>query len=356
MNNEPSCAELQAEIELLRDNAIRMADDAVSLIDGCESKYQAILDTVDSQLTIIDRNYKITWANRKARELFGENIVGRSCRRACQGSDGPCAQGKCIVREAFRSGVVQSHETEMFDRSGRKRHFSGSAHVIRRNEKGEATAVVKAYQDISVRKRAEQKLQESMRQLRDNLAGTIQAMAMTVETRDPYTGGHQRRTADIARGIAQQMKLSGREIDGIRMAGVMHDLGKISIPAEILSRPGRLGDSEFALIKRHPRTGYDILKGIDFKWPVAEIVRQHHERFDGTGYPFGLKGDNIRIEARIIGVADVLEAMSSHRPYRPSLGVGTAIDEVTRQSGVLYDPDVVNAAMQLHARNELPMQ
>jgi HD-GYP domain-containing protein (c-di-GMP phosphodiesterase class II) len=148
------------------------------------------------------------------------------------------------------------------------------------------------------------------------------------------------------------MKLSKQEIDGIRMAGVIHDLGKISVPAEILSKPGKIGETEFSLIQHHPQTGYDILKGIEFNWPVAEIVRQHHERIDGSGYPFGLRGNQIRIEAKIIGVADVIEAMSSHRPYRPSLGINKAFHEIIEHSGTLYDADVVDATVNLFSRKK----
>ncbi len=239
------------------------------------------------------------------------------------------------------------------DRSGEKMYFSGSAKVISWDTNGNPSAVVRIYNDITEQKKTEHELKQSMLQLRKNLAGTIQAMAMTVETRDPYTAGHQRRTSDIARCIAQEMGLPGKQVDGIRMAGVIHDLGKISIPAEILSKPGKICQPEYSLIKFHPQTGYDILKGIDFRWPVAEIVRQHHERLDGSGYPYNLDGDKILLEARIIGVADVIEAMSSHRPYRPSLGISKAFDEIKRNRGKLYDPDVVDASVRLFTKKEL---
>ncbi|MCL7488298.1 MAG: HD domain-containing protein [Desulfobulbaceae bacterium] len=352
MNTEPSYAELYHKVKDLENQTTRIAGDAVEKVNKCEAKYQAILDTVDAHLTLIDRNFTVIWANRNARKLFGENIVGKNCHEACQGSNNPCGVTKCIVRDAFRSGIVQRHEAEMTDQQGRRRFFSGAAHVVRRGSNGEATAVVKVYNDITEQKKTEYELKQSMLQLRKNLAGTIQAMAMTVETRDPYTAGHQRRTSDIARNIARQMKLSRQEVDGIRMAGVIHDLGKICVPAEILSKPGKIGATEFSLIQNHPQTGYDILKGIEFNWPVAEIVRQHHERIDGSGYPFGLKGEQIRIEAKIIGVADVIEAMSSHRPYRPSLGINKAFSEIMTNSGTLYDADVVNATVDLFSRRK----
>lgn len=339
-------------MELENENEM-LTSQAVEQVKKCEAKYQAILDTVDSHLTLIDRDFTVIWANVNARRLFGDNILGKQCHEACQGNNNPCGATKCIVRDAFRLGTVQKHEAIMTDREGKERYFSGSAHVVRRNSNGEAVAVVKVYNDITEQKRTERELKESMIQLRKNLAGTIQAMAMTVEARDPYTAGHQRRTADIARNIGRYMKLSKEELDGIRMAGVIHDLGKICVPAEILSKPGKIGTNEFSLIQGHPQTGYEILKGIDFKWPVAETVLQHHERMDGSGYPNGLTSDEIRIEAKIIGVADVIEAMSSHRPYRPSLGINKAFSEIIQNSGKLYDPDVVDATIQLYSRETL---
>lgn len=179
------------------------------------------------------------------------------------------------------------------------------------------------------------------------LEDTVQAIAATVEMRDPYTAGHQRRVADLAAAIAGELGLSHERIFAIHLAGVVHDLGKISIPAEILSKPGRLNDIEYSLIKQHPQAGYDILKDIDFPWPLAEFVLQHHERLDGSGYPQGLKGDEILLESRILAVADLIEAMYSHRPYRPGLGLESALTELNNDRGKLYDANVVDAALRL---------
>ena len=191
------------------------------------------------------------------------------------------------------------------------------------------------------------KLSESMENIRQAMRGTIQVISATVETRDPYTAGHQRRVADLARAIATEMKLPEDQVNAIRVAGVIHDLGKISTPAEILSKPTRLTETEFSLIKEHAHTGYEILKSIAFPWPIAEIVYQHHERIDGSGYPRGLKGEDILLEAKIIAVADVVEAMASHRPYRPSLGMQKAIEELLQNRGKLYDPIVTDACVRL---------
>jgi HD-GYP domain-containing protein (c-di-GMP phosphodiesterase class II) len=177
------------------------------------------------------------------------------------------------------------------------------------------------------------------------LEETLQAISATVEMRDPYTAGHQRRVAHLATAIAREMGLPEEQIHGIHLAGIVHDLGKIRVPAEILSKPGLLADIEFGLIKIHPQAGYDILKGIEFPWPIAQAVRQHHERMDGSGYPQGLNAGQILLEAKILAVADAVEAMSSHRPYRPSLGLDTALEEIARQRGVLYDPAAVDSCI-----------
>jgi PAS domain S-box-containing protein len=201
--------------------------------------------------------------------------------------------------------------------------------------------------DITDREKADEERQKGVERLRKALGATIRAITVTVETRDPYTAGHQRRVADLSRAIATEMGLESNQTDGIRMAGVIHDLGKIAIPAEILSKPSKLSEVEYRLIKIHPRAGYDILKDIEFSWPVAQIVLQHHERINGSGYPAGLKGEEILIEARIIAVADVVEAIASYRPYRPSLGIEKALEEITHKKGILYDPEVVNACLRL---------
>ena len=201
--------------------------------------------------------------------------------------------------------------------------------------------------DITEQKKAGETLEKSFANLRKSLGATVQAIAMAVETRDPYTAGHQRRVADLARSIATEMGLASDQIEGIRLASTLHDLGKISIPAEILSKPTKLTNIEFDLIKTHPQSGYDILRDIEFPWPIARIVLEHHERIDGSGYPNGLTGDHLLIESRILAVADVVEAIASHRPYRPAHGISIALDEMIKNRGVLYDSDVTDACLRL---------
>jgi putative nucleotidyltransferase with HDIG domain len=205
-------------------------------------------------------------------------------------------------------------------------------------------------QDIARRKQTEEELQNTLGKLQEVMGGIIQAMATTLETRDPYTAGHQRRVADLAYAIASEMGLSKDQLIGIRTAGALHDLGKISVPAEILSKPSRLIETEFCLIKRHCQVGYEILQEIGFPWPVARTVLQHHERVDGSGYPQGLSGEDILLEARVLAVADVVEAMASHRPYRPALGMDRALEEVFEKKGKLYDSEVVDACLRLYAK------
>ncbi|HEY5582496.1 MAG TPA: HD domain-containing phosphohydrolase [Rhodoferax sp.] len=192
-------------------------------------------------------------------------------------------------------------------------------------------------------------LKQSEKQLRTSLLDSITALAAIVEMRDPYTAGHQRRVAQLAIAIAHELQLPQEQVEGVHLAGVVHDVGKIRIPAEILSKPGKLSALEFSLIQEHSQNGYEILKSIAFPWPIAQIVQQHHERLDGSGYPQGLKGDQILLEARIVAVADVVEAMSSHRPYRAALGINSALKEIERGRGTVYDAAVVDACLRLFA-------
>ncbi len=190
-------------------------------------------------------------------------------------------------------------------------------------------------------------LQRSMKKLENAMNGIVRAIAHTVETRDPYTAGHQRRVADLAVALAQAVGFEAEMIEAVRMAAIIHDLGKISVPAEILSKPSRLTVNEFNLIKEHPQVGYNILKDIEFPWEIATMVYQHHEKLDGSGYPLGLSGDEILPESRVLTVADVVEAMASHRPYRPGLGIDIALEEIQKNQGRLYDPKVAAACQSL---------
>jgi putative two-component system response regulator len=189
--------------------------------------------------------------------------------------------------------------------------------------------------------------QLSFERIRKALGETVQAMAMALETRDPYTAGHQRKVSDLGRAIAMEMSLSSNTMECIRIAGIIHDIGKIAVPAEILSKPTRLTEIEIFLLQTHAQAGYDILKKIEFPWPIAQIILQHHERLDGSGYPKRISGDAILPEAKILAVADVVEAIASHRPYRPGFGIDQALKEMTMNRGMLYDSEVVDACIRL---------
>ena len=199
------------------------------------------------------------------------------------------------------------------------------------------------------RQQVEEELKQTSEKLRRAMRGTIYAMALAVEVRDPYTAGHQRKVADLACAIAREMGLSEDQIEGISLAGAIHDVGRIYIPVEILSKPSRLTDIEFSIVKTHPKAGYDILKMVEFPWPIAQIVLQHHERMDGSGYPEGLSGKDIMLEARVLAAADVIDAMASPRPYRSARSIDKALEEISQDKGVLYDPEVVDACLKLFA-------
>ena len=230
--------------------------------------------------------------------------------------------------------------------------FDYVAKPIRRNRILTSVANALRRRELEIANRAyseslEQMVAERTSQLREALDGIIQAIASIVEIRDPYTAGHQLRVAGLAFAIAREMGLSEDQTEGVRVAGTIHDLGKISVPAEILSKPGQITEMEFAIIKTHPQTGHDILQDMEFPWPLARIVLQHHERMDGSGYPQGLSGENTLLEARILAVADVVEAMATHRPYGPALGIDTALEEISKNKGILYDFEVADACIRL---------
>ena len=254
---------------------------------------------------------------------------------------------------------VESIKANVKDLIGKGRLTYESAHICKNKtttpvevnsriiDSGGRQLIVSAVRDISEEKRTEEELRQTSLRLQRAIEGAINAVALTTEIRDPYTAGHQHRVAKLACSIGRELGLSNEQIEGVRVAGTLHDIGKIYVPAEILSRPGRLRQNEINLVKDHAQVGYDLLSTIEFPWPVAQIVLQHHERMNGSGYPLGLSGDDILIEAKIMSVADVVEAMASHRPYRPALSVEEALLEILQQRGVLYSPEAVDACIKV---------
>jgi PAS domain S-box-containing protein len=317
-----------------------------------ENLLQKIFDVLPIGLWFADKEGRLLRGNPAGVKIWGaEPKVSPSeygvfkARRLPSGEE--IAPEDWALVHTVREGVTvvdEMLEIDAFD--GKKKVILNyTAPVL--DDQGALQGAIVVNLDITSRKEAEEKLQRTLDSLRKAFGTTVQVMVSAIETRDPYTAGHQIRSADIARAIATEMGLSQEKIDGIRMAGVIHDIGKLSVPAEILSKPTKLTDIEFSLIKEHSRRGYEILKDVESPWPLAQIVYQHHERMDGSGYPRNLKGDEILMEARILAVADVVESMASHRPYRPALGLNAALEEIENNKGILYDDAVADTCLRL---------
>jgi PAS domain S-box-containing protein len=259
-----------------------------------------------------------------------------------------------LLAELSQKGFLRDYEVLMKKKDGAQTYASLMASILT-DPDGRPCGISGTLRDITERKEAEKERQQSFEKLRKALRATIQSISLTLEMKDPYTSGHQQRVADLARSIATEMGLSADRQDFIHTASAIHDIGKISIPSAILSKPTQLSDLEFGLIKTHSQSGYNILKDIEFPWPVADVVLQHHERMNGSGYPQGLKGYDILLEARILAVSDVVEAITFHRPYRPAMGIDPALEEISQNKGILYDADVVDACLKLFQEKNYTM-
>ena len=323
-----------------------------------EERIRLLLDSTAEAIYGIDREGKCFLANAACLEMLGyedfSELDGKNMHELIHHShvDGsPYAIEDCPVYQALETGKESHVDDEVIWRkNGSCFPVSYWTHPI--YKKGRITGSVVAFLDITETIRTKQDLKKSHEYLRNSLEGTVSAVAKAVEARDPYTSGHQKRVAEIAVAIAHEMGLDADRIKGIYLGAVIHDIGKIQTPAEILSKPSRLSDIEYALIQSHAETGYNILKDIAFPWPVALIAWQHHERYNGSGYPQGLKGDEICLEARIVAVADVVEAMTNHRPYRAGLGIERALDEIRLNRGIFYDPEVCDACLKLFTEKD----
>lgn len=310
-----------------------------ALLDS-EANYRDLADSIADVFFAMDTDLRYTFWNKASENLTGiqaEEAIGKSLYELFPDTKG-------TKTEEMYLNVLRTRSPACFESPYRIQDRDYFFEICAYPSNVGLCCFVR---DVTERKEAEEEAQDALRKLREALRGIIQVIALTVETKDPYTAGHQRRVADLAHAIAREMGLSNDQVNGIAAAGFIHDIGKISVPSEILAKPGRISETELALVKNHPQIGYDILKTIEFPWPIAQTVLQHHERMNGSGYPSGLSGDGILLEARILAVADVVEAMASHRPYRAALGVSEALEEILGNKGTLYDPDVVDACVRL---------
>ncbi len=313
-----------------------------------------IMKTSPAGITVVDRKGQIIFANKRAEDLFclTKNEITQRGYSASEWHitdfDGnPLPEEQLPFTQVMNTGNPVYGVRHAIELSGRQRVFLSINGAPIFDEQGHVGEVVMTIDDITKYRQAEEKIHQGIKQLEKSLGDTIKTMSMVVETRDPYTAGHQNKVAMLAAAIAKKMSLSEEQIKGIQMSGAIHDIGKIYIPADILSKPGKLSNIELQLIRTHSQAGYDITKNVDFPWPVARIILEHHERMDGSGYPNGVLNNDILPEARIIAVADVVDAMASHRPYRPSLGIDVALREIEKNKGVLYDSDAVDACLML---------
>ena len=306
-----------------------------------------IVNASKDWMTLINRKYEYMAANDafcRAHNKARDAIIGRTVAEIW-GEKTFYQSIKNNIDRCF-DGEEINYKTSFDEESFKSQHFEVTYYPFR-NEKGLIEHVVVASHDMTKRMRAEKSMKQSLSDLEGALGKTVDCLISAFEMRDPYTAGHQRRVAELARAIAQEMDFTEDQIQCIHLASLVHDIGKIHMPIEILSKPTPLTDTEFSIIKMHSQVGYEILKKADFPWPIDTIVLQHHERLNGQGYPQGLKKDDIVIEAQIIAVADVVEAMSSHRPYRPALSIDIAIDEIIANRGILYNAEVVDICVDL---------
>lgn len=313
-----------------------------------EERYRSILDSIEEGYFEVDLAGNFTFFNDAMYRMSGysrEELMGMNNR------DYTTPETAKQLYKTFSKIYVTGKAAKVVDyevirKDGSTQIYNLSASLIL-DSSVKPVGFRGVARDITEHKAKDRELKKSYDKLQNTLEETIRTLAFTVEVRDPYTAGHQRRVAELACAISQKMGLSSEEVRGVKMAALVHDVGKIQVPAEILSKPGRLAPNEMDLIRTHPKVGSDILGKIEFPQPISEIVLQHHERINGSGYPQGITGKEMHIEAKIIAVADVVEAMVSHRPYRPALELSKAIEEISHHKGILYDTEAVEACMSL---------
>ena len=360
---ERSNEQLTKELNALRrqvaelGNPGKLSEQKLESVTGSERWYRMVAENILDVIWVVDIDNpdRLVYVSPSITGLLGYSVEEASARsidkvftpRSLQISRRVLAEELALLgsddRWMTRSRIL---ELELVHRNGSIVPVEVKFSCLPGSD-GNPAEIMAVARDISERKNAEQEVQRGTDKLLKAMEDTMQVLARVVEMRDPYTAGHQKRTTELACAIAGNMQLTPERITGLRMAGLIHDVGKVRVPSEILTNPEKLSDAEYAIIQTHPTLGYEILKTIDLPWPVADIVHQHHERLDGSGYPQGLRGENILMESRILAVADVVEAIASHRPYRPALGIDQALQEISKNRGRLYDTQVVDCCLVL---------
>jgi len=316
-------------------------------VKSAKDELEIIINSVPAIIFYKDIEGRIIRTNKTNADAFGvpiKDIIGKTTEELFtkeQAEKMRKEDKEVIISGKPKRNIIEPYATP----EGIK--WQTTDKIPYRDKTGKIIGIIGLAKDITVQRKSEEELRQSYQKLKINMDATIDTMANMIEVKDPYTSGHQKRVSQLATAIAERLNLSHDKVEGIRIASLIHDIGKIGIPTEILSKSTVLSDIEFNLIKAHSQIGYDILKSIDFTYPVAQIVLQHHEKIDGSGYPNHLKGAEILLESKIICVSDVVEAMSSHRPYRPALGIDAALEEISKNKGILYDPEVVNICIKL---------
>ncbi|MDD5015145.1 MAG: PAS domain S-box protein [Atribacterota bacterium] len=324
-------------------------------LDKIDEKFRKIISTVLDAIIIADGEGKIVFWNKAAEEIYGyssKESLGKPLTAFLISFPfhGAFKKDFTEFKKSGKGSIVgKTLEFNTKNRDGIRFPVEMSLSSIEIDKKWYSVAIIR---DVTKRKQTEERLRQSYQKLEKMVDNTVNALVKIVEIRDPYTSGHQKRVSKLAFAIAWELGLPERVIEQIKIAALVHDIGKAGIPTEILSKPDKLPEMEFALIKNHSQIGHDILIDINFPWAVEDIVLQHHERINGSGYPKGLKDDEILIGAKIVAVADVVEAMFSHRPYRPALGIEKSLKEISLNKGILYDPEVVDACLNLFRKKK----
>lgn len=340
-NSEIHSAEKQ--LKNIREESEKQVQGIESQFSELKQRNEIITNHSDSGVLEIDTDLNIIYANEKAREILGvpsrktPYVVGYSMKTF------PLFQNTDIVigLASLYKGKKIAINVEIQDNLNRPRFLHVESFAL--NKDGKFSGAYLLINDKTDQIFAEEKLHQAITMQKSSLEDMINIIIAISGVRDPYTAGHQRRVSELAVEIGREMKLDEHTLHGIDITAKVHDIGKVSVPSELLTRPGKISDMEHSVIKQHSEVGYNILKSIKSPWPIADIVRQHHEHLDGTGYPQGLQGDQIRLESRVITIADIVEAINSHRPYRPSLGMDVAMKAVNAHKGVRYDPHVIEA-------------